>query len=64
MLSQHVDLNRVEKINKNVLAIVTSKNPLECLMTVIKTIKETFKSVARISIFIVNKLMQAYILKG
>ncbi len=51
---QSFDMAKVEKINTQVQAIVASKSPFDCLQTVLKTIKDTNKNVARISIFVVN----------
>ena len=34
------------------------------MLTVLKTIKESFKSASRISIFVVNKMLQAIIFNG
>jgi hypothetical protein len=44
--------------------MVYSKSAMECLLTLLKTIKETFKTAARCSVFLVNKHMQAFILEG
>ena len=58
-----IDINRVEKINSNVLQIVNSKHPFECLQHVLKTFKEAFKNVSRLTIFVVNRYLQSYVFK-
>ena len=58
-----VDINRVEKINMNVALILSSKSPFECLQQVLKTFKEAFKNVSRLTIFVINRYLQSYVFK-
>lgn len=51
-------------INQNVQLIINSKTPLESMLLMIKTYKQAFKNIARITIFVINRYLQAYIFKG
>ena len=53
-----IDINKVEKINQNVMHIVTSKNAFECLQYVLKTFKEAFKQLSKLTVFVVNRFLQ------
>lgn len=61
---QTLEFKRIENINDKVGAMVNSKTPMDCLLTLLKTIKETFKAVSRCSIFLVSPYIQAYVLEG
>ena len=48
----------------NVQLILNSKTPFECLQQVLKTFKEAFKNIARLTIFVVNRYLQSYVFKN
>ena len=52
-----IDIKKVEKINQNVFHIVTSKNAFDCLQYVLKTFKEAFKHLSKLTIFVVNRFL-------
>ena len=55
--SYKADIKRVETINMNLLSVVNSKTPFEAIQAVLKTLKQAFKNVARLSVFIINKYL-------
>ena len=61
--SQKIDIKKVEMINQNVLQILTSKTPFETMQQVIKTFKQAFKNVARCTMFVTNRYLQAFVFK-
>lgn len=50
-------------INQNIQQVLISKYPLEAMQQVLKTYKQAFKNIARITIFVVNRYLQAYVFK-
>ena len=50
-------------INQNIQQVLISKHPLEAMQQVLKTYKQAFKNIARITIFVVNRYLQAYVFK-
>ena len=56
-----VDINRVEAINQNILSVLNSKTPMEAAQAILKTFRQAFKAVQRVSLFIVNRYLQAYV---
>ena len=61
--SQRIDIKKVEMINQNIQQVLISKHPLEAMQQVLKTYKQAFKNIARITIFVVNRYLQAYVFK-
>lgn len=61
--SQRIDLKKVEMINQNIQQVLISKIPLEAMQQVLKTYKQAFKNIARITIFVINRYLQAYVFK-
>lgn len=44
--------------------MLVSHTPFNAIQQVIKTYKEAFKNISRISIFVMNRYLQAYVFKG
>lgn len=61
--SQRVDVKKVQYINQNVQNFLSSKTPLETTLAILKTYKAALKNVARATIFILNRYLQAYVFK-
>ena len=59
-----IDIKKVELINQNIKEVLLSKNPLDTMLAVIKTFKQAFKQVARCTIFVMNRYLQAYVFKA
>lgn len=61
---QKIDTKKVEMINQNVKQFIACKTPFETMQQVLKTFKMAFKNVARCTIFILNRYLQAYVFKN
>lgn len=62
--SQRIDIKKVEMINQNVTQMMIAKTPLESMLLTIKAYKQAFKNIARITIFVINRYLQANVFKG
>ena len=62
--SQKLDIKKVELINQNVSMMVSCKTAFDTMQQVLKTFKQAFKNVARCTIFVLNRYLQAYVFKN
>lgn len=61
--AQKIDIKKVALINQNVQNMVACRTPFETMLQVVKTFKQAFKNVARCTIFVLNRYLQAYVFK-
>jgi hypothetical protein len=58
------ELSKLQNINVNIRMIVASRSPLDCVANVLKTFKLAFKGVIRCSVFLIDRILQAFTLDG
>jgi hypothetical protein len=58
------DGSKIEKINHHVQQMIHAKFPIDCALSIIKSCKDAFKHANRVTLFFVDSVMQAIMLKG